>query len=140
YRDERRSANANAPGDYDFLMAYIVELVDDELTVEAIHRLVTGLPDGFDVLAALKPFFDYAPVGSEVELGLSMGLITSDGVWRLEPRPDTDAQAEHDLDSSRLDVALATFPDHELSYQHGRELVAAAVDSGRAQLGFLLRP
>ncbi|MBV8959157.1 MAG: DUF1015 domain-containing protein, partial [Actinobacteria bacterium] len=63
YRDERRAANGDTAGDYDFLMAYIVELVDDELTVEAIHRLINGLPDDFDVLAALDPFFDRAPVG-----------------------------------------------------------------------------
>ena len=140
YRDERRAANGGQAGDYDFLMALIVELVDDELTVEAIHRLITGLPDDFDVLAALEPFFDVAPVASVRDLGGAMGVVTPDGVWRLEPRPDTTAQAEHDLDSSRLDVALATFPDHELSYQHGRELVATAVDSGRAQAGVLLRP
>lgn len=145
YRDERRQANAGQPGDsaahdYDFLMALIVELVDDELTVEAIHRLITGLADGFDVVAALEPFFDSAPVASVRELGGAMGVVTPDGVWRLEPRPDTTARAEHDLDSSRLDVALATFPEHELSYQHGRELVASAVDEGRAQAGVLLRP
>jgi uncharacterized protein (DUF1015 family) len=140
YRDERRAANGDTAGDYDFLLALVVELVDDELTVEAIHRLINGLPDGFDVLDALRPFFDAAPVASVRDLGAAMGVVTADGVWRLEPRPDTDAQAEHDLDSSRLDVALATFPEHDLSYQHGRELVAAAVDSGRAQAGVLLRP
>lgn len=140
YREERRAAADGKPGDYDFLMAYIVELVDDELTVEAIHRLISGLPDGFDVIAALRPFFDSAPVGSIPELGPSLGVVTPDGIWRLEPRAETTAQAEHDLDSSRLDVALRTFPEHELSYQHGRELVAAAVDEGRAQAGVLLRP
>jgi len=140
YRDERRAATGDAAGDYDFLMAYIVELVDDELTVEAIHRVINGLPDGFDVVEALRPFFDSAPVGGLPDLGPAMGVVTPEGIWRLEPRPDTDAKAEHDLDSSRLDVALATFPDHDLSYQHGRELVARAVDEGRAQVGVLLRP
>lgn len=140
YRDERRGATGDAAADYDFLMAYIVELVDDELTVEAIHRVINGLPDGFDVLGALRPFFDSAPVGGLPDLGPAMGVVTPEGIWRLEPRPDTDAKAEHDLDSSRLDVALASFPDHELSYQHGRELVARAVDEGRAQVGVLLRP
>lgn len=140
YRDERRDATGGTPGDYDFLMAYIVELVDDELTVEAIHRLISGLPDDFDVVGALRPFFDSAPVGTLRDLGPAMGVITPEGIWRLEPRPETDATAEHDLDSSRLDVALASFPSHDLSYQHGRELVARAVDEGRAQAGVLLRP
>ncbi|MBV9664026.1 MAG: DUF1015 domain-containing protein [Actinobacteria bacterium] len=140
YRDERRAANGDTAGDYDFLMAYIVELVDDELTVEAIHRLINGLPDDFDVLAALDPFFDRAPVGGLPDLGPALGVVTAEGIWRLEPRAETTAQAEHDLDSSRLDVALETFPAHDLSYQHGRELVVAAVDEGRAQAGVLLRP
>lgn len=140
YRDERRAANGDTAGDYDFLMAYIVELVDDELTVEAIHRLINGLPDDFDVLAALDPFFDRAPVGGLPDLGPALGVVTAEGIWRLEPRAETTAQAEHDLDSSRLDVALETFPAHDLSYQHGRELVMAAVDEGRAQAGVLLRP
>ena len=140
YRDERRAATGGAPGPYDFIMAFVVELIDDELTVEAIHRLINGLPEGFDVIAALEPFFDAAPVATLRELGPAMGVVTPEGVWRLEPRPDTTARAEHDLDSSRLDVALASFPEHELSYQHGRELVAAAVDNGRAQAGVLLRP
>jgi uncharacterized protein (DUF1015 family) len=45
-----------------------------------------------------------------------------------------------DLDSSRLDVALAGLPDHELTYQHGVGHVVDAVSSGRAQAGVLLRP
>ena len=44
------------------------------------------------------------------------------------------------LDSSRLDVALAGLPTHELTYQHGVGNVVAAVDSGQARAGVLLRP
>ena len=45
-----------------------------------------------------------------------------------------------DLDSSRLDVALAAFPAHELTYQHGVDNVRRAVAGGAAQAGVLLRP
>jgi uncharacterized protein (DUF1015 family) len=45
-----------------------------------------------------------------------------------------------DLDSSRLDRARASLPDHEVTYQHGVENVLRAVDTGAAQAGVLLRP
>ena len=48
--------------------------------------------------------------------------------------------AEADLDSSRLDVALAGLPAHQLEYQHGVRIVADAVASGTAQAAVLLRP
>ena len=45
-----------------------------------------------------------------------------------------------DLDSSRLDAARATLPDHDVVYQHDADEVRAAVARGQAQAGFLLRP
>jgi uncharacterized protein (DUF1015 family) len=45
-----------------------------------------------------------------------------------------------DLDSSRLDVALAALPPHELTYQHGVDNVVARVQRGDADAGVLLRP
>jgi uncharacterized protein (DUF1015 family) len=52
----------------------------------------------------------------------------------------TVASATHDLDSSRLDVALGGWPAHDLGYQHGWEECGAAVASGAAQAAILLRP
>ena len=45
-----------------------------------------------------------------------------------------------DLDSGRLDVALAALPPHELTYQHGADNVRAVVATGEAQAAVLLRP
>ncbi|MCU1491184.1 MAG: hypothetical protein JWM85_2589, partial [Acidimicrobiaceae bacterium] len=45
YRGERRSATGDAPGDYDAVMAYLVELTEEQLAVRPIHRLVSGLPE-----------------------------------------------------------------------------------------------
>ena len=121
----------------DFLMALHRRAGRRRADRRAIHRLVDGLPGGFDVLAALQPFFEptHRSASHARGSGAALGLVTPDGVWMLEPRPDTDARPTHDLDSSRLDVALAAFPEHELTYQHGRDLVAAAVDKGGAQRG-----
>jgi uncharacterized protein (DUF1015 family) len=69
-----------------------------------------------------------------------VALVTSTGTWLLRPRPETLARAEHELDSSVLDVALAQLPEHQLTYQHGVENVVAAVASGSAEAAFLLRP
>ena len=45
YRDEQRAAAPGAPG-AEAVLAYVVELVDDELDVLPIHRLLSGLPEG----------------------------------------------------------------------------------------------
>jgi hypothetical protein len=58
----------------------------------------------------------------------------------VRARPKTAEAAGKDLDSSSVDVALASLPPHELFYQHGVGNVAAAVTSGAAQAGILLRP
>jgi uncharacterized protein (DUF1015 family) len=57
YKGEREAAEG-AAGQAGATMAFVVELVDEELTVHAIHRLISGLPDGTDIEAALAPWFD----------------------------------------------------------------------------------
>lgn len=145
YKGEREEADG-LPGEAGATMTYIVELVEDELTVHAIHRLLAGLPEGTDVEAALSPWFE--PLGSPpagvpattamVDAG-ALTLVLPDREVLLRPRPDALANAR-DLDSSRLDVGLAALPAHVLSYQHGVDQVRAAVASGAAQAGVLLRP
>ncbi|HWW54634.1 MAG TPA: DUF1015 family protein, partial [Acidimicrobiales bacterium] len=148
YAAEVHSSGAG-DGPWDLVMALVVELVEDQLTVAPIHRLVAGLPDGFDLVAALEGSFvvtgdvdgpvDPAIVSRLVDAG-GLALVTTAGRWLLRPRPETLARAEHDLDSSVLDVALAQLPDHQLTYQHGVDNVTAAVAAGSAQAAFLLRP
>jgi hypothetical protein len=115
--------------------------------VAASQRLVAGLPAEYDLPAALEPWFE--PVGETPVDGSVTGrmiaagalcLVRPEGGVLLRPRPSTVAKASHDLDSSRLDVALADLPPHELTYQHGVGNVAVAVATGAAQAGFLLRP
>jgi uncharacterized protein (DUF1015 family) len=70
----------------------------------------------------------------------ALALVTSTGTWLLRPRADVLDAAEMDLDSSRLDVALAEVPGVAVRYQHGWSNVVAAVASGDADAGVLLRP
>ncbi len=145
YRREREQADGEA-GAAAATLAYVVELVDDELTVRAIHRLVDGLPPGTDLVAALEPWF--APVGpppagmplttAMAEAG-ALCVVSPAGEVLLRPRPEALADAR-DLDSARLDVALAALPEHRLRFQHGVDNVRAAVAGGEAQFGVLLRP
>jgi uncharacterized protein (DUF1015 family) len=146
YRHER-TALGSAGEDDDFVMALVVELAEEQLTVQAIHRLVLDLPDGFDLPAALEPWFDVTPTapadrtiaGRMADAG-ALAVLTRSDTWLARPRPALAAAANHDLDSSRLDVALAQLPPHQLLFQHGWDHAAAAVAAGQADAAVLLRP
>lgn len=145
YQAERDAAEDD-PSGAAATLAYVVELVEDELTVHAIHRLISGLPEGFDVVEALSPWFEPAgappadqPVTAAMQAEGCLVVVHPGGELLLRPRPEALADAR-DLDSSRLDVALASFPEHDLRFQHGVGNIRAAVASGEAQAGVLLRP
>ena len=146
YRAERRAAAGDRPGPYDLTLAFMVELTERHLHVEAIHRLITGLGAGVDLTAALGRFFIASAAGVvgratllEMAARGALCLVEPDGTGRfLVPRPGAFADVA-DLDSARLDHALASL-DHELSYQHGVDHVVAAVTERRAQAAVLLRP
>lgn len=146
YRDERHAAG-DPPGDVDLVMAYVVELSDDELRVLPIHRLLRGLPDGCDLAGALGEWFEVVEIG-EVDTTTpdrmaaegALALVTPGRAHLLRPTPALEEAAGRDLDSCRLDAALASLPDHELSFQHGVDHVVQAVEKGDAQAGVLLRP
>ena len=147
YRDERRSAAADGTaGGAEAVMCFVVELADDELSVGPIHRLLSGLPDGFDLVGALEPFFAVEPfeitgTGTvrHLQQAGALGLVTAEGAWLLRPRSEAMVDAR-DLDSSRLDVALASIDGVSVVYQHGVDHVRDAVAKGEAQAGVLLRP
>jgi len=145
YKGEREESEGD-PGAAGSTMAYVVELVEDELTVHAIHRLITGLPADTDVLGELAPWFEDAgppPSGHPITAAMAdlgcLTLVLPDREVLLRPRPDALASTR-DLDSSRLDTALGALAPHQLSFQHGVDNVRSAVASGAAQVGVLLRP
>src|SRR5487761_1902264 len=147
YREEQRLAHSDAPGDYDAVMALVVELSPDELFVQAIHRLISALAEPAVVLDIFEEYFevsagpsDAAELGRELVTREALGLVSPDGNYFLKPRPIIAERATAELDSARLDVALAALPGHDLVYQHGIRHVADAVHGGAAQFGVLLRP
>jgi uncharacterized protein (DUF1015 family) len=146
FQEQRARSGTNRPDD-DFVMALIVELAEEQLTIQAIHRLIEGLPPAFDVIAALEPFFDITPTApadrtitvrmAEAE---AVAVLTASGAWLARPRASLLASSPHDLDSSRLEVALADLPAHQVTFQPGWDHAAAAVATGQTDAAILLRP
>lgn len=146
YRDERRAETGAARADHDLVMAYVVELAEDEIDVGAIHRIVSGLREGFDPQSALDGFSARraAEPGPDLairaaEAGLP-ALVTAEGAWALDASSLADARAGSDEpDAARFEAVLSTWPAHRLAYQQSAEEVVAAVMKGEGQVGFLLR-
>jgi hypothetical protein len=106
-----------------------------------------GLPPGFDVAAGLSAWFDLTPAGpvdrrllAEMEDAGALAVLTAGQAWLARPTAKLEEAAPHDLDSSRLDVALASLPAHQVVHQHGWDDAAAAVAAGLADAAVLVRP
>jgi uncharacterized protein (DUF1015 family) len=147
FRDTERAAGAGPEGDHELIMALVVELCDEELAVKAIHRLVRGLPAGYDLIGALGEWLELTPtdpadssIEARMEREGALAIITPDGTWLGRPLEAVTSGAAHDLDASRLDIVLADLPVHEVVYQHGWANCVEAVAAGVAQAAILLRP
>jgi uncharacterized protein (DUF1015 family) len=145
YRDERRVTDG--PGTpADSTMCYVVELVEDELTVQPIHRLLSGFPADTDLPALFGTRFEvterdaFGPDAVEqlVDAG-GLGLVTPEGTYVCITREGAFGP-EVDLDTVRLVETLADLPTHEIRYQHGVANVTEAVAAGEAQAAVLMRP
>jgi uncharacterized protein (DUF1015 family) len=145
YRDERRTAEPDRALVSDDTLAFVNELVADQLSVEAIHRLYHGI--AFDDLTnALDTGFtrtDAGPVTSTTlsqmaDLGV-LCLVGPDGhgQW-LTPRPRR-FDSVRALDGLWLEEVLSGV-GHEVTYQHGVEHVIEAVISAHASAAVLIRP
>ena len=147
YRAEQGAASGAGA-----ILAYLVELAEDELAVHPIHRLLSDRPAGLSLPADLTPWFQITPAAVDdaeqmptamAEEG-ALGLVLPDGLWLARPRATTTAAADADLDSSRLDVALDGLAGLgkgvTVRFQHGTGIVADAVRKGEADAAVLLRP
>jgi len=150
YRDERRATDGPR-GPADATMCFVVELVEDQLSVRPIHRLLTDLPPDLDVRSALAAG-GLVPSGAvELRAGSAgqvlstmqqrgeLVLVEPDRATFLRPDPATFVGVA-DLDSARLAHALGDLPPITVAYQHGVDHIVKAVTSGHAQAGVLLRP
>lgn len=153
HRDERRAeAGPDTPLGSDQLLALVVELTDRELHVAPIHRLVDGLAAeallaelggaGFDIVGPTVRAEEVTggTVLDQMATAGALALVAPDGsATLLRPRAAAFAGVA-DLDSARVAHALASIDGAEVRYQHGVDLVQAAVVKGEADAGLLLRP
>ncbi len=147
YQAECRAANGGVPGPYDLVMALLVELAEDQLTVGAIHRTVSGLPEDFDLVDALGRWFDVVRAGAADERTLgaladsnSLALVTGGQAYLLLPHPDLQERPGNDLDSNLLASVLEELPPHEVMHRHSVAEAVEALAEGEGQAAFLLRP
>jgi uncharacterized protein (DUF1015 family) len=147
YQAECRAQNRHRPGPYDLILSLVVELAEDQLTVGAIHRTVSGLPPGFDLLEACAAWFDVVRAGPADERTLgalaeahSLSLVTGGSAYLLLPLEATYEEAGNDLDSNLVAVLLSHLPPQESVHRHTVAEALGALKSGEAQAAFLLRP
>ncbi len=102
YQAERRAAGGGGTGGgssvhgWDSIMAFVVELSEDQLAVGPIHRTLSDLPAGLDLAATFGEWFDTVHVGpAETTLveavadSDALALVTATDVWLLTPREET---------------------------------------------------
>ena len=142
YRDEVRSSSG--PIDAELTMTYVGELVQEQLSVAAIHRLYDIAPDA--LLTALAPFYDASDAGAvgphtigEMDAKGCLCLVAPNGTGTyLTPKEDALSTVRA-LDSSRLEHALSSI-EHTVSYQHGVKEILNKVSSGAYGAAILIRP
>jgi hypothetical protein len=144
YRDEVRRATGRTDTAAEQTLTFVNELVPDQLSVAAIHRLYAGVPLAA-LRAALEPWFVLEPTDAPGPGTLTrmtaegfLVLVGPDGAWRMTPREDAFAGVRA-LDGARLEAALADVPA-TVSYQHGLDEAVAAVRRGAASAAVLIRP
>jgi uncharacterized protein (DUF1015 family) len=144
HRDDVRAATGRTDSPAEETLAFVGELVAEQLSIEAIHRLYTGL--SFEALReALAARFELSPADRPTPATLAtmeadgrLVLIGPDGAAWLTPRPGafTDVRA---LDGAWLEATLEGTAA-EVTYQHGLDEVLTAVEQGAATAAVLIRP
>ncbi|HML51669.1 MAG TPA: DUF1015 domain-containing protein [Propionicimonas sp.] len=145
YRDEVRAATGDTAGAAEFTLAFINELIEDQLSIEAIHRVYTGiefaglqrdLATCFEIEPAPEP--SPGTLAEMVERGRLVLLAPDGSAHWLIPKPDAfvDVRA---LDGAYLEHALAD-SSAQVSYQHGLTETVELVTSGAVAAAVLIRP
>ena len=160
YRDERRqgatpSAPRPDPG-AEAIMTFVVELADDQLSIEPIHRLVHLAAGVAGARQLLSTAFTITAAGPNTPAGIErleqamrdqggMGLVDGDGLALLVVASPSSAGTDDDpaarTDAARFEtVALPLLAGASIEYRHDALAVAALVAKGIADAAVLLRP
>jgi uncharacterized protein (DUF1015 family) len=144
HRDEVRAATGRTDTPAEAALAFVGELVADQLSIEAIHRLYTEV--SFDALrGALAGSFDLSPADRPTAATLvameaegRLVLVGPAGAEWMRPKAGA-FDGVRALDGVWLEHAL-TATGAEVTYQHGIDEVLAAVEGGAAVAAVLIRP
>ncbi len=170
YRNERAAANPAHTGDepYNFILTYLANIHDEGLLIFPIHRLVHSL-EGFDGAAlrsALEEHFTLTELRDRSELKLfferesstfTYGVVSPGTVLGITLKSDPQALVDpsrpealkrlglvllHDLVLGKLlgisQEAMAK--QSNLTYVKDDREVFEAVESGKVQVGFVVKP
>ena len=144
YRDEVREATGQTDTPAELTLAFVNELIEEQLSVEAIHRVYNNI-DETDLAEALARSFELIPTDRPSPATLAtmatddfLVLSTREGSWRLQAKPGR-FDGVRALDGGWLETALADVP-LTVNYQHGLDETLSEVDSGRASAAVLIRP
>ncbi|MFN8036077.1 MAG: DUF1015 domain-containing protein [Acidimicrobiia bacterium] len=145
------------------IMALVVELADDQLWVQPIHRLLHGFDATFDLRVALGAAFTVESRGPntpdgvdtlhhemEMETAPALGLVDRDGLALLVPRTDVIAARVEGQPRLLRDIPATVFAggvlpalpepaETHVTYRDDARTCAALVDKGAASAAVLLR-
>jgi uncharacterized protein (DUF1015 family) len=150
YRDELRAAGSPLADAAGTTLTYVAELVAEQLSIAAIHRLVANKsPEQMAAILAscYEPIAD-VNVSSETLTRMDsegcICLVKPDGTGTLmREKPDAVANVRA-LDSARLEHAItaggSSLDDSGIAYQHGVDEILHALSSGAAKCAVLIRP
>jgi uncharacterized protein (DUF1015 family) len=145
YRDETRERLNSKSSGAELTMTYVNELIDEQLSVAAIHRLYEGITYK-ELAAALSPFFtinDADPVGpttlSQMNERGSLCLVAKTGRTHWLTPIAEKFTGVRNLDSAYLEHALSN-AQHEVRYQHGVTEVQHELQTSDATAAILIRP
>ena len=158
YRDEQRTAGRASAGN-DAVMCLIVELAEDQLWVQPIHRVLRGVPSPTRLRLDLARQFrivDGAPntptavtaLVRALETDGGVGLVDGEGLARLVADAEDLAAARAQLEpvlgfvpSAWFEATVGNALDGvDITYRHDAHAIAAMVRAGTADAAILLAP
>jgi len=145
YRDETRERTGLHTTGAEETLTFVNELIDDQLSVAAIHRLYTDISHA-DLLAALQQSFDVSdapPIDANTLTTMDQSeclcIVSAEAqVNWLTPKPEAFVGVRS-LDSARLEHALQHTP-HTVAFQHGVSEVVDVLNQRQANAAILIRP
>ena len=146
YRDQVRKATGHHDSAAEYTLTFVNELVDEQLSIEAIHRVYDGID--FDQLRHdLSGSFEIEPMTDELGPQTLGAMVADQRLVLLDPKgqphwlvPRPGAfDGVRELDGAWLEHALAG-SHASVSYQHGLDEVRETLAEGKHAGAILIRP